>query len=92
MTAAIATWYKDKISDKALQQFDFVSIMSYDATGPWRPERPGPHSPYQMAVDDLQYWNETRLIPKEVGIGRSLLRLWIWSNSGSRIYEFQTNC
>jgi GH18 family chitinase len=65
MTAAIATWYKDKISDKALQQFDFVSIMSYDATGPWRPERPGPHSPYQIAVDDLQYWSETRLIPKQ---------------------------
>jgi GH18 family chitinase len=65
MTAAIATWYKDKISDKALQQFDFVSIMSYDATGPWSPQRPGPHSPYEMAVKDLQYWNQVRLIPKE---------------------------
>lgn len=65
MTAAIATAYKDKLSDKALQQFDFVNIMSYDRTGPWNPRRPGHHSPYNMAEEDLEYWNKVRLIPKE---------------------------
>lgn len=65
MTAAIATDYKDKLSDKALQQFDFLNIMSYDHTGPWRPQNPGQHSPYLMAEEDLEYWNKTRLIPKE---------------------------
>jgi chitinase len=65
ITAAIATVYKDQFTDKALAQFDFVNIMSYDRTGPWRPERPGPHSPYEMAEEDLDYWLVTRKIPKE---------------------------
>lgn len=65
ITAAIATVYKDQFTDKALAQFDFVNIMSYDRTGPWRPEKPGPHSPYEMAEEDLDYWLVTRKIPKE---------------------------
>ena len=65
ITAAIATVYKDQFTDKALAQFDFVNIMSYDRTGPWRPEKPGPHAPYSMAEEDLTYWLETRKIPKE---------------------------
>jgi GH18 family chitinase len=65
ITAAIATVYKSQFTDKALAQFDFVNIMSYDRTGPWRPEKPGPHAPYSMAEEDLQYWLVTRKIPKE---------------------------
>ncbi|HEX8279384.1 MAG TPA: glycosyl hydrolase family 18 protein [Segetibacter sp.] len=65
ITAAIATAYKDKLSDKAIQQFDFVNVMSYDRTGPWNPKRQGQHSPYSMAEEDLEYWNKTRLVPKE---------------------------
>ncbi|MCE7065523.1 glycosyl hydrolase family 18 protein [Dyadobacter sp. CY326] len=65
ITAAIATVYKTQFTDKALAQFDFVNIMSYDRTGPWRPDKPGPHAPYSMAEEDLQYWLETRKISKE---------------------------
>jgi len=65
ITAAIATVYKDQFTDKALAQFDFVNIMSYDKTGPWNPSRPGPHAPYEMAVEDLDYWTKTRGIAKE---------------------------
>ncbi|MCE6990785.1 glycosyl hydrolase family 18 protein [Dyadobacter sp. CY323] len=65
ITAAIATVYKTQFTDKALAQFDFVNIMSYDRTGPWRPDRPGPHAPYSMSEEDLQYWLETRKIPRE---------------------------
>lgn len=65
VTAAIATAYKDQLPDKALNQYDFVNIMSYDRTGPWRPDNPGDHSPYTMAAEDLYYWHHTRLIPKE---------------------------
>jgi GH18 family chitinase len=39
--------------------------MSYDQTGPWRPENPGDHSPYAMAVEDLNYWHNERSIPKK---------------------------
>lgn len=65
LTAAIATAYKDQLPDKALKQFDFVSIMSYDRTGPWEPKEPGDHSPYSMAVEDLDYWHNVRNLPKE---------------------------
>lgn len=65
ITAAIATTYKDLLPDKALKQFDFVNVMSYDGTGPWRPQDPGDHSPYSMAVGDLDYWHNIRSIPKK---------------------------
>ena len=65
ITAAIAVYYKNVLSDKALAQFDFVNVMSYDRTGSWRPEKPGPHSTYAHAVEDLTYFGEERKIPKE---------------------------
>lgn len=65
ITAAIAVYYKDQLSDKALAQYDFVNVMSYDRTGPWRPEKPGPHAAYEHAVEDLEYFGTVRNIPKE---------------------------
>jgi chitinase len=65
ITAAIAVFYKDSLTDRALEQYDFVNIMSYDHTGPWRPERPGPHSPYDEAVKALEYFGVERKIPRE---------------------------
>lgn len=65
ITAAIAVYYKDQLSDKALDQYDFVNVMSYDRTGPWRPDKPGPHAAYEAAVEDLEYFGTTRHIPKE---------------------------
>jgi chitinase len=63
LTAAVATWTSGRITDAALRQFDFINVMSYDKTGPWTPDRPGPHASYQMAVDDLQHWTKTRNLP-----------------------------
>ena len=65
LTAAIAVYYKDQFTDLALSKFDFVNIMVYDRTGPWNPERPGPHSLYEHAVEDLTYFGEERRISKE---------------------------
>lgn len=65
ITSAIAVYYKDKFSDKALEQYDFVNIMCYDRTGPWRPEVPGQHSSYRDAVEDLEYFGTERNIPRE---------------------------
>ncbi len=70
MTAAIAIYYKDQLTDKAISQFDFVNVMSYDRTGPWRPEKPGPHSLYEHAVEDLAYFGEERKIsPGKMTLG-----------------------
>src|SRR5688500_16913293 len=38
--------------------------MSYDQTGPWRPNEPGPHSTYRKAQEDHRYWINARKIPK----------------------------
>src|SRR5688572_5234097 len=65
ITAAIAVFYKGDFTDKALTQYDFVNVMSYDHTGPWAPERPGPHSTYAHAVADLAYFKIIRGISKE---------------------------
>lgn len=65
ITAAVATGYKDSYTDKALAQYDFINVMSYDKTGPWNLNNPGQHSPYDMAVEDLAYWNGIRKIAKE---------------------------
>ena len=65
LTAALATWNGQLISDAALAKFDFINVMSYDQTGPWRPEKPGPHSTYPKAVEDLNYWTTTRGVRKE---------------------------
>jgi chitinase len=65
MSSAIAVYYKDQLSDKALAQYDFVNIMSYDRTGPWQPDKPGQHSSYNDAQEDLEYFGKERNLPKE---------------------------
>ncbi|MDB5124094.1 MAG: Chitinase, family [Mucilaginibacter sp.] len=65
LTAAVATAYESNYTDKALACMDFLNIMSYDKTGPWQPAIAGPHSPYEMAIADLDYWTNIRGIPKE---------------------------
>ena len=65
LTAAVAIYYKEALSDKALAQYDFVNVMSYDRTGSWRPEKPGPHATYANAIEDLEYFGVQRSIPKE---------------------------
>ena len=65
ITSAIATVYADRYTDKALAQFDFINVMCYDKTGPWKPEKPGQHAPYSMAAEDMDYWANTRGIAKQ---------------------------
>jgi chitinase len=69
LTAAVATWESPLFTDKALSYFDFLNLMTYDDTGPWRLNEPGPHSPYSMAVSDLDFWTNKR------GIAKSKLNL-----------------
>lgn len=63
MTAALAKWNGHKIPDSTLSQYDLINIMSYDATGPWSPSRPGPHSPYEMVEADFYYYHRDRKVP-----------------------------
>ncbi len=70
LTAALASWNGEIISNASLEKFDFINVMSYDETGPWRPEKPGPHSTYVKAQEDLRYWSITRGYPaKKINLG-----------------------
>jgi chitinase len=65
ITAAVAIYYKEFVTDRALAQYDFVNVMSYDRTGPWRPEKPGPHSTLLDAEQDLAYFGNEKNVPRE---------------------------
>lgn len=65
LTAALSPSFNRLISDKSLEAFDFINIMSYDHTGPWDPASPGQHSSYDDAVDDLSIFADERKIPRE---------------------------
>lgn len=70
LTAAFATWNANILSSDALKKFDFINIMSYDQTGPWRPLEPGPHSTFVKAEEDIQYWVNTRgFSKKKINLG-----------------------
>jgi len=55
----------------ALNAFDFINIMSYDATGPWNPSSPGQHSSYANASNGLDFWKNT------VGVAGEKLNLGV---------------
>jgi len=70
LTAALASWNGDIVSDTTLQQYDFINVMSYDKTGPWDTTRPGQHSPFSMVADDFNYFHSKRNIsPDRLLIG-----------------------
>ena len=70
VTAALASWNANKIADSTLASYDLIHVMSYDATGPWNPEKSGQHSPYSMAVNDFHYFTgERNLVPGKIVVG-----------------------
>jgi GH18 family chitinase len=65
LTVAFPQIRYSNVTDAALNAFDFINIMSYDATGPWSPLSPGQHSSFQFAADAVKFWNNTVGIPAE---------------------------
>ena len=59
------------VNEAALEAFDFINIMSYDATGPWNPSSPGQHSSYNFASNGINFWKNT------VGISGTRLTLGV---------------
>lgn len=55
----------EHINNAALDAFDFINIMAYDATGPWNARNPGQHSSYEFAKNGINFWNITQNIDSE---------------------------
>ena len=69
MTAALGGWFADQVTNSAAQQFDLLGVMSYDASGTWS-ANPSQHSPYQMAVDDYNFWTTAKgVAPDRILVG-----------------------
>lgn len=66
ITAALpSTYVRQNITQETLNAFDFINVMIYDATGPWNPSRPGHHSPYNLAERAMDYYTQTKGLPRE---------------------------
>ncbi len=62
MTAALADWFGNYVTNTAASKFDFINIMSYDSTGsPWGAA--GQHSTYALALTNFNYWKTTKAVP-----------------------------
>ena len=70
LTAALSKGYGGKdVPDAALAHFDFVNVMAYDATGPWQPKKPGPHSSLEFAQSNVDYWLQRGLLKDKLVLG-----------------------
>lgn len=70
LTAAVQVWTGNRITDESLALMDFINPMAYDARGPWTPNDPGQHSSYQFALDNINYWQNTRgIAPSKICLG-----------------------
>jgi GH18 family chitinase len=63
MTAALANWFADYVTNTAASKFDWINIMSYDGAIPGSGDAAGPHSTYAQATNDFNYWNTTKGVP-----------------------------
>lgn len=71
LTVAFPQVRYNNVTDAALNAFDFINIMSYDATGPWSPLSPGQHSSFQFSQEGINFWKNT------VGISGEKLTLGV---------------
>ncbi|MDX6183650.1 glycosyl hydrolase family 18 protein [Flavobacterium sp. Fl-77] len=70
ITAALSEGYGGaNVPSSTFAAYDWINIMAYDATGPWAPGNPGPHSPYSMAVNQFNYWTGRGLPASKAIIG-----------------------
>ena len=70
LTAALSQGYGGKnVPAAALACFDFVNVMAYDATGPWQPKSPGPHSTLAFAQSSVDYWLQRGLPQAQLVLG-----------------------
>ncbi len=66
ITSALgATWLHESVSQESIEAYDFINVMVYDKTGPWRPQDVGAHAPISYAEEAIEFWINEKRIPSE---------------------------
>jgi GH18 family chitinase len=71
ITSAQVQWSSTPqfMSSTTLNKFDYINIMSYDATGWWNPAAPGPHASYEKATGDFSFYRSRGIPAAKLYIG-----------------------
>ena len=56
---------KSNVTIEAVKSFDYINVMAYDNTGPWRINDPGQHSPLSEVETVIDFWVKGKGIPSE---------------------------
>ncbi len=56
MTAAVGSWFGDRISTAAIQAFDFINVMAYDLHNPFAATEPVQSASIDEATAEVEYW------------------------------------
>ena len=56
MSAALASWFGDKVTTVALKAFDFVNVMAYDLHNPGGSATPVQSSSMEDSKKEIDYW------------------------------------
>lgn len=88
ITAALpGTWLHEAVSQKAIEAFDFINVMVYDDTGPWNPDKPGPHAPFSFAERSISFWVDEKKIPSHRLVLGMPFYGYDFSIVGSKVYS-----
>ena len=60
-----AVGFHEAVTQESLEAYDFINVMVYDKTGPWRPDNVGPHAPFSYAEEAIKFWVEERKISSD---------------------------
>ncbi len=71
MTSALdASHLHPAVTKESLDAYDFINVMVYDKTGPWKADTPGQHSPFSYVEDAYTYWTtQMKVAPEKLVLG-----------------------
>ncbi len=68
-TALFGTHRYSVMTSDVLKLFDYINIMTYDATGNWDLSRPGQHSSIDLAKNGINYWKNQGVPAEKIILG-----------------------